>query len=77
MEFKFIVSDPGILGGKPIIKGSRISVQFILELLASGAIIKNILDEFPYLPEEGIKEAILFASKFLDKELFIEVKASA
>ena len=77
MEFKHIVSDPGILSGKPIIKGSRISVQFILELIASGAGVKDIVAEFPHLEEESVKEAILFASRFLDKEILIEVKASA
>jgi len=61
MEFKHIVSDPGILRGKPIIKGSRISVQFILELIASGPGVKDIVAEFPHLTEESVKEAILFA----------------
>ena len=77
MDFNHIVSDPAILGGKPIIKGSRISVQLILEWIAAGASVKSIVEEFPHLPEEGVKEAILYASKFLDKEVFIQVKASA
>ena len=77
MEFKNIVSDPGILGGKPIIKGSRISVQLILEFIASGASIKDIVQEFPYLTEENVKEAVLYAARFLDKEILIEIKASA
>lgn len=77
MEFKHIISDAGILGGKPIIRGSRISVQFILELIASGANVKNIVEEFPHISEEAVKEAILYASRFLDKEILIEVKASA
>lgn len=77
MEFKHIVSDPAILGGKPIIKGSRISVQLILEWIASGAGIKDIVQEFPHLTEESVKEAVLYASRFLDKEILIEVKASA
>lgn len=73
MEFKYIVSDPDILSGKPIIKGSRISVQLILEWIASGANIANIADEFPHLPPEGIKEAVIYAAHFLDNETFIEV----
>lgn len=77
MEFKHIVSDPEILGGKPIIKGSRISVQLVLEWIASGASVKSIVAEFPHLPEEGVREAVLYASKFLDQEVYIHVKASA
>lgn len=65
------------MGGKPVIKGSRISVQFILEMIASGANIKDIAHEFPHLSEEGIKEAVLYAARFLDKEVLIEIKATA
>ena len=77
MEFKHIISDPETLGGKPIIKGTRISVQLILEWIASGANIKDVVNEFPYLSEEAVKEAVLYASRFLDKEIYLEVKASA
>lgn len=62
MEFKHIVSNPGILGGKPVIRGSRISVQLVLEWLASGATIQDIVQKYPHLTEEGVKEAILYAS---------------
>ena len=41
--FKRIVSDPAVLGGKPCIRGTRISVEFVLELLASGAARQDIL----------------------------------
>lgn len=63
MEFKHIISDPDILGGKPIIRGSRISVQLILEWVASGASIREIVEEFPHLPTEGVREAVLYASR--------------
>ena len=74
MEFKHIISDPDILGGKPIIKGSRISVQVILEWIASGASVGDLAVEFPHLPAEGIREAVIYAAHFLDNETFIEVK---
>jgi len=48
-QFRHIVFDPDILGGKPIIKGSRISVQLILEWVASGASVSDIVAEFPHL----------------------------
>jgi uncharacterized protein (DUF433 family) len=77
MEFQYIVSDPEILSGKPIIEGSRISVQLILEWLASGASIKDIVEEFPHLPYDGVKEAVLYASRWMVNEIIIETKVSA
>ena len=56
-----IVSDPAILGGKPCIKGSRISIEFIVELLASGATRDEILDTYPHLTSEGIADALRYA----------------
>lgn len=60
-----IVADPSILGGKPCIKGTRISVEFILELFASGADHEDILREYPHLTMEGITEALRCATTFL------------
>jgi uncharacterized protein (DUF433 family) len=77
MQFKYIISDPEILGGKPIIKGTRISVNLILEWIASGASISAIKKEFPHLPEEGIREAILYAARFMETDVIIEVQVPA
>ncbi|MFM9948915.1 MAG: DUF433 domain-containing protein [Saprospiraceae bacterium] len=52
-------------GGKPIIKGTRISVDFILELVASGASVGDIVRTYPHLTLEGVKEAIQYASAHL------------
>jgi uncharacterized protein (DUF433 family) len=60
LQFEHITTNPKILGGKPIIKDTRISVEFILELLASGAAVKDIVEVYPHLSEEAVKEAILF-----------------
>jgi len=62
MPFKYITSDPTILGGKPCIKGTRISVAFILELFASGADHQEILKAYPHLPPEGVEEALSYAA---------------
>lgn len=51
----YITSDPSILLGKPIIKGTRISVEFILERLASGWSEQQILDNYPRLNSNDIK----------------------
>ena len=49
-----ITYNPEILGGKPIIKGTRISVEFVLELLASGMTVDEILEEYPKLTRKDI-----------------------
>jgi uncharacterized protein (DUF433 family) len=54
---------PAILGGKPCLKGRRISVQIVLEWLASGASIAAIHAKYPNLSEAALKEAVLYASK--------------
>jgi uncharacterized protein (DUF433 family) len=53
----WIVTKPGILGGKPCIRGTRISVELILELLASGATREQILQAYPHIPPEGLAAA--------------------
>ena len=63
-----IIVDERILAGKPIIKGTRISVEFILELLSSGMSIQEILQEYPHLKKEDILAALAYATKVLKKE---------
>ncbi len=58
-----IVVDPKIMGGKPVIKGTRIPVYFILELLSNGWSIDDILREYPYLSREDILVAIKYAAR--------------
>lgn len=55
---QWIVSDPEHLGGKPRIRGTRISVEFLLEALATGTPIPEIVEEYPSLTEEAIKGAL-------------------
>ncbi|MBI2011512.1 DUF433 domain-containing protein [Candidatus Daviesbacteria bacterium] len=64
---KLITQDPDILGGKPIIKGTRMSVESILELLASGMEINEILEDYPILKKEHVLAAIKYASKLVGK----------
>jgi uncharacterized protein (DUF433 family) len=66
-----ITYDPAVLGGKPIIKGTRISVQFILELLAAGMSIDEILAEYPHLTREDVLAAIDYAAKTIAGEEII------
>ncbi|MEP6512445.1 MAG: DUF433 domain-containing protein [Parafilimonas sp.] len=64
MNFQFISANSDILGGKPIIKGSRISVEFIMEWLASGGMVEFFYKEYPHLPKGSVEEAILYAEQF-------------
>jgi len=63
-----ITLNPKILSGKPIIEGTRISVEFILELLSSGMSVKEILEEYPHLKKKNILEAIDYAKRTLGHE---------
>lgn len=68
MTFNNITTDPAILGGKPCIKGTRLSVEFILELFASGATREEILKAYPQLTAEGIEDALRYAAKSLKND---------
>lgn len=63
-----IVTDINILNGKPVINGTRISVEFILELLSSGMSIEEILKEYPHLKRKGIFAALEYATKAIRHE---------
>ena len=76
MKYPLIISDAGILGGKPCIKGTRISVQLILEWIASGATIQDIATKYAHITVEGVQQAILYASDAMKNEIIIEVQHS-
>ena len=63
MQEDLIVCDPNILNGKPIIKGTRISVAVILQCLASGMTREDILRGYPTLGAEGLNAALDFAAR--------------
>ncbi len=65
---KLITQDPRILGGKPIITGTRMSVEIILELISSGMEKDEIIKEYPFLTREQIKAAVKYAAKIVGKE---------
>jgi uncharacterized protein (DUF433 family) len=75
--FTEIESDPAILGGKPCVRGTRISVEFILELIASGGSIEDVHAAYPEVSVEAARQAVLYASRFLDNEVLIGVRAEA
>jgi len=68
-----ITHNPKIFGGKPIIKGTRISVEFILELLASGMTAEEIVKEYPQLAKKDILAALNYAAKIIKREELVFV----
>ena len=63
MGEELIISDPEILNGKPIVKGTRISVALILQCIASGMTKEDILRGYPTLTREGFEAALDFAAR--------------
>lgn len=71
-----IVVNPKIFGGKPIIKGTRIAVSLILDLLSSGMSVRDIISEYPQLSEKDVLAAMRYAAQLIEKEQIILKKAS-
>ncbi len=71
-----IITNPKILGGKPIIDGTRISVEFILTLLASGQTEQNILEEYTHLSSEDIQACLRYAANSLKNDIYFELDAA-
>lgn len=63
-----IVSNPKILGGKPVIAGTRISVELILDRLSAGMSEKEILADYPHLTAKQIQAAVAYAKKLVAKK---------
>ena len=67
-RFKWIVVDPRICHGKPVFKGTRVLVSDVLEMLAEGMSVDEILEEYPQLNREMILEALALAAELLRSE---------
>jgi uncharacterized protein (DUF433 family) len=72
-----IVLDPKVMVGKPIIRGTRLTVDYILNLLAHGSTEDDILKEYHGLTREDIKACILFALKSLEDTEFMPLIAES
>ena len=62
MAERLIVSDPAVMMGKPVVKGTRITVELILEKLAAGETMEQILEAHPRLTRKEIQAALSFIS---------------
>lgn len=73
----YVTSNKEILLGKPIIKGTRISVELILELLASGWTEAQILESYPNISNESIKAVYLYLKECIQQEFYFPLPATA
>lgn len=62
LELKRITVDPEVMGGKPCIRGMRVTVGMIVEAVAAGRTTQDLLADFPYLEEQDIREALSYAA---------------
>lgn len=67
-----ITFQPGVMGGKPVIRGLRISVEMILELLTKGASQQEILEDYPELEAEDLRAALMYAHHLVSGESVFE-----
>ena len=72
-----IAIDPKVMVGKPVIRGTRLTVEYILNLLAHGATETEILEEYEGLTPEDIRACLLFATKSLEDTAFMPLAAEA
>ena len=73
MEEKLIQSNPSVMMGKPVIAGTRITVELILEKLAAGETVEQILDAHPLLTKDAIQAALDFAAKALKADVIYPI----
>lgn len=67
--YPLIISDPDIMMGKPVIRGTRLTVEHILDQLAGGETVEQLLEEYPRLTREAIQAALAFAADTLRSEV--------
>jgi len=77
MSEPLIISDPKVMMGKPVIAGTRITVDLILEKLGSGESVEAILEAHPRLTREAVLAALRFAAQALRSEVVYPITRSA
>ncbi len=70
-----VTLNPTVMVGKPVIRGTRLTVEYVLNLLAQGATTNEILEEYDGLAPEDIQACLLFASKSLASNTFLPLGA--
>ncbi len=73
---KRITSDPAILGGKACIRGMRISVSLVVNLVANGMTFEEIIEEYPDLEKEDIRQALRYAAWVANDEIYAPIETA-
>jgi len=74
---QWIVSDPKVMMGKPVIAGTRITVELILEKLAAGETVEQLLEAHPRLTREAVRAALAFAAEALKADVVYPIPEAA
>lgn len=74
MPIASVVSDPRVMTGKPVIAGTRITVELLLEKLAAGEPAEQIMRAHPHLPEGSIAAALAYAAAIVRNELIVPLE---
>ncbi len=72
----YIVRNPEILLGKPIIKGTRISVELILKKMSEGATVVDLVDAYPFISTQQIHAVLAYSSAIIGKEEVLELETN-
>ena len=76
-NFDRITFDPNLMGGRACIRGLRVTVALVLNLFANGMTAKQIIEEYPYLEEEDIRQVLQYAAWLADESIQIMESAVA
>ncbi len=71
MEHERITANPAVMAGKPVIRGTRITVELILRMLGAGYSVEGLLEEYPHLTREDVLAAQTFAADYLSHEVIL------
>jgi len=66
---RYIIRDPAICGGEPVLKGTRVTVRTVLASLAEGTSAADVVKDFPTLDEEAVRAVIAFAAASAEEDL--------
>jgi uncharacterized protein (DUF433 family) len=77
MSESMVISDPKVMMGKPVVAGTRVTVDLILEKLGSGESIEAVLESHPRLTREGVLAALRFAAQALRSDVVYPVGAKS
>jgi uncharacterized protein (DUF433 family) len=72
-----ITSDPEILGGKPVVRGTRLAVDFVIGLFASGWTREHVLENYPSLTPDALKAVFAYAAEVLHEEVILPIRPPA